>query len=73
MLCPFCQSEMTEGYLQSARQVIFTEKRKKAFISSRKNDVPVTGFWDPTCRAYHCEKCKKVICDYADTSWDQFG
>ena len=73
MLCPFCQSEMTEGFVQSARQVFFTAKPKNFLISPGKNDVPITGFWEPLGRAYHCEKCKKVICDYADTSWDQFG
>ncbi len=73
MLCPFCQNEMTEGYLQAARQIIFTTKPKKAFITPRGDDVPVTGFWDVTCRAYHCDTCKKIVADYTDTSWDQFG
>lgn len=73
MLCPFCQTEMTEGFVQSAREVFFTAKPKKVFITAGDGDVLLTGIWNPKGRAYHCEACKKVICDYTDTSWDQFG
>ncbi len=66
MLCPFCQSEMTEGFVQSGREICFTTERKKWFLLTDENDISVSkNNWTfPACRAYHCAACKKVICDY---------
>lgn len=69
MKCPCCSKEMTKGFVQSARRIFFTEVRNDSWLDiSGKDDVVLsTHNWtNPTCIAYHCEDCKKVVIDYSD-------
>ena len=68
MNCPDCGNEMTRGWVQSARRVLFTTtKNESGFSFKAKGDVVLTAnnFINPTCIAYHCGACKKVVIDYA--------
>ena len=66
MLCPYCQSEMTKGYIQCRDGVYWTPDRalvpalsgiKKGAVSLR-ND-PEYG--NSTSAAHLCNKCRRVI------------
>ena len=71
MNCPCCGKEMVSGVVQSARQIFFTTKPhknwfapdtagKEEYLLSRHN-------WTrPTCSAFHCPDCKKVVIDYSE-------
>ena len=68
MNCPYCGNEMARGWVQSARRVLFTTtKNESGFVFKDKSDVVLTAnnFVNPTCIAYHCGACKKVVIDYA--------
>ena len=69
MNCPYCGNEMTRGWVQSARKVLFTTTKKEgSFLTNNKNDVVLTvnNFVNPSCIAYLCGTCKKVVIDYAE-------
>lgn len=69
MKCPCCSSEMTRGWVQSARRILFTTLKSEAFFDIKaKDDVILSSHnWtNPTCIAYHCADCKKVVIDYSE-------
>ena len=71
MKCPYCSREMTKGWVQSARRVLFTTNKNDGGLDIKdKSDVVLTAnnFFNPTCVAYHCGNCKKVVIDYAEKS-----
>jgi len=68
MKCPCCGSEMIKGYVVSARRILFsTEDNECLFDIKSKEDVVLSSHnWTgPTCIAYHCDKCQKVVIDYS--------
>ena len=69
MKCPYCNSEMKDGYIQSARGTIFSIEPHKVQFWPNKSigefTVPSQSRLAPTCAAYHCPRCKKIILDYA--------
>ena len=68
MKCPWCGKEMTDGYINSARKVVFSKDPNEVlFYINSKNNVNLTQYnWTaPSAKAYHCENCKKVVVDYA--------
>ena len=78
MKCPCCQNEMVSGVVQSARQIFFTTKaHKNWFIPDIEGNDEIllsTHNWTkPTCIAYNCPKCKKIVIDYADGSMNLNG
>ena len=72
MKCPFCDNEMTKGVVQSARQIFFTTQAHKNWfvpdVAVGDEVVLSSRNWTrPTCAAYHCAECKKVIVDYSES------
>ena len=70
MKCPCCGNEMTSGIVQSFRQIFITTKVNKNWdvpiIAGNEEVVLSSHNWTrPTCSAYHCAKCKKVVIDYS--------
>ena len=72
MKCPICNREMKEGVVQSARTFFFTTEAHTLFFRPDTGNEEITlskhNWTRPTCKAYHCEKCKKVLLDYEDES-----
>ena len=70
MKCPYCDKEMTSGVVQSARQIFFAAKAHKFwFFPDPANNEVLLSFdnWvKPSCIAYHCAECKKVLIDYSE-------
>ena len=66
--CPYCDKEMISGYVQGGREVFFTETKHKWLFSHSKEEILLTynNMTAPTCTAYHCAECKKVIIDYEE-------
>ena len=71
MKCPCCGNDMTSGLVQSARWIFFTTKAHKNFFvpntAGNKEILLSSHNWTrPTCTAYHCAGCKKVVIDYSE-------
>ena len=67
MRCPYCKNEIEYGFVQSNKEIIYTNSEKNSpLVWARKGDVRLTpGFWGPaTCSAWHCPGCRKVIIEY---------
>ena len=70
MKCPSCGNKMTIGVVQAARWIYFTTRAHKFFFrpnTSNEEEVLLSSHnWTrPTCTAYHCSRCKKVVIDYS--------
>lgn len=69
MKCPCCGNQMTRGYIQSVRNIVFTtQKKKPIFNKDLSADIVLNTdnlLTNPTCVAYHCVDCKKVVVDYS--------
>lgn len=69
MKCPTCGQEMEEGVVQSAREIFFTiEPHRFWFKVKKEEEVLLSSHnWTrPTCVAYLCRNCKKVVINYAE-------
>lgn len=68
MRCPFCGNEMTSGAVQSGRVFFFATEPHNVWLwpNAAKGDFILSSDnWTiPTCVAYHCPECKKVVLDY---------
>ena len=66
MKCPFCEKEMENGFIQGARQFFYTTKKKRVLFLPSDDDIELSNnnCTSPTCIAYHCIECKKIIIDY---------
>jgi len=66
MKCPFCNTEMKQGWLTSKGRILWSQKENKISIIKGKNDIYPQGstFFEPKIPTYCCEKCKKMILDY---------
>jgi len=69
MKCPYCDTEMEKGVIQSAREVFWSCKKRKLFFraSADKGDVLIAqlGWNGSFAESYLCRRCKKVIFDYS--------
>ena len=67
MKCPTCGQEMEEGFVQSAREIFFAIEPHRFWFKVKKEEVLLSSHnWTrPTCVAYLCRNCKKVVINYA--------
>lgn len=63
MKCPYCASELEQGFVQSSGGIIWSKKKKLiAGYASQSSDVHIAaGFGGAYKEAYHCPGCKKII------------
>ena len=63
-----CGQEMEEGFVQSAREIFFTIEPHRFWFKVKKEEVLLSSHnWTrPTCIAYLCRNCKKVVINYAE-------
>lgn len=72
--CPFCNNDMTKGYIQSRDPLYWSEKiRKIAAIPPINNSILLaipdeTVFKGTSIEAYNCSKCKKIVISYDENS-----
>lgn len=71
MKCPYCGGEMVSGVIQSARAIFFATKEHKMWLGpyfTDKDEVLLTlhNWSKPTCAAYRCRSCKKIVIDEPD-------
>ena len=67
MLCPWCNQEMKQGFLQSSRSIIFSPEIAEGVVMAlREGEVKLTKhFWStPRAPAWHCAGCKRVVAEY---------
>ncbi len=71
MLCPCCGREMKCGYIQCRSEIWWSEK-KRVFASSTLTSGEIISLTDSYdllrgafASAYCCNRCKKIIVDYA--------
>ena len=70
MKCPWCEREMTDGFINSMRKVVFSQKPQDEdafFFWPDAECINLTqhNWTKPSAKALHCENCKKVIVDYS--------
>lgn len=67
MKCPGCGKEMEKGAVQSTRSYYFTKETSKfSSVPNLGTDIRLSGggvLQTPTCTAFHCKDCKKVVLD----------
>ena len=69
MNCPYCGKEMTKGVVQGSRGFYFTTQPQSVWFwpDKTRGDFFLSSHnWTvPSCVAYHCAACRKVLFDYA--------
>ena len=79
MKCPYCNSEMEKGLIQSNNELSWFKGEKRKFFGRAfmYDDSVVLSEMSyikgSACIAYNCPDCKKIIIDYADESHDLNG
>lgn len=66
MKCPYCEKEMVRGYIQSSRDIFWSDRKHKSFYTADKDKGEVeiaaaTLMSGAVTDAYICNDCKKVI------------
>jgi hypothetical protein len=68
MLCPYCNKEMENGYIQSGTIIIWTPKKHKISLLPRNDGRDIHLAKKPlggaTVYAYRCNDCKRIIINY---------
>ena len=67
MNCPVCGKKMGVGFVESQSRIFFVEQRKSVIwpFWTDNDETKLCDFWSvPTCIAYICRSCKKVVIDY---------
>ena len=79
MICPYCNNEMEKGLIQSPQEISWLKGEKRKFFGRaefHKGSVVLSQLSfmkGSACIAYNCQKCKKIVIDYADGSNDLNG
>lgn len=67
MKCPYCEKKMKRGAIQSAREIFWSNYKRRLFFRPNidKGDVSIAPFGlnGTVKEAYLCKNCKKVIND----------
>lgn len=72
MKCPYCNTEMTLGYIQCIDGVYWSEKKRTVSRLPPLNNCslelatgggPLSG---SAVEAYRCAECKKIVIDYSE-------
>ena len=66
MKCPYCNEEMKSDYLQTARDLYWTEKPKKVLMIANLDDdilIGKTTFGGVLAEVDMCPNCKKIVID----------
>ncbi len=63
MKCPYCNQEMENGFVQSARDIFWGGKKHKLFFKpSNDNEFIIADGWNGcVISAYCCRDCEKII------------
>jgi len=64
MVCPYCNSDMTKGFLVSNRRIIWSQCKDHPTIIEGKSEVVPPGstlLFGSNVPTFHCESCKKLI------------
>lgn len=70
MKCPYCNEEMTPGYIQCRDGVYWSEKKRPVAalppITGKFVDLRTIGHgeYKHYATAYNCPACKKIVIDY---------
>ena len=70
MKCPYCNSDLTEGFIYSPRALSWTTRKLKTFSETsltKEGNIVLseTGLLQPAkVVAYNCPSCKKIIISY---------
>lgn len=66
MKCPYCNTEMEEGVLQSERYLLWAKAKHAVSYHPKDGEVLLRekAVGNVTVKAYICKQCKKIIADY---------
>ncbi|OUQ56954.1 hypothetical protein B5E58_09880 [Tyzzerella sp. An114] len=68
MKCPYCNSEMEQGFLHGMKRVAWMTKKRKSETALNGDDIVFedNAFNDFIFSGYICKDCKKMVIDYSD-------
>ncbi len=65
MECPYCKNEMRKGFVQSAREIFFSERERVLFYRSHpklEKDIRIANLWNEyAAPAHYCDACQCLI------------
>lgn len=61
MICPYCNREMTEGYLSSSRSITFRTNKKLEYSSKEFFYVSKGFLHGCFAEANYCEGCDTIV------------
>lgn len=63
MICPYCEKEMTRGYVAGLSGITFSEEYRRVSLYVRKGDISIAKFTGCVAHkaAWLCENCRMVI------------
>ena len=67
MKCPFCNNEMTKGYIQSGQHILWTQKKHNiSLIPINDNEIILSKklLGGSSVSGHICKNCKKIILEY---------
>lgn len=66
MKCPWCNSEMEDGCIQSFKSDIVYRKEYTYFSGADENDIVLNKNFltNPRVAACICKQCKKIVIEY---------
>lgn len=68
MKCPYCNSEMEQGFLQGMERLAWVKKPHKVSLLPKQGEILLENnmIKGATFSASICKSCKKILLDYTD-------
>lgn len=65
MNCPYCQSEMSEGYVMGLRRLARGNNKRKLALYEKEFEITLAENLNvANTPSYRCENCKVIIIKY---------
>ncbi len=68
MLCPFCNSQMEKGFLQSGSIMVWVTKKHHLSLLPKEGEILLDRKYLTNCAvpSWNCRNCRKIITGYEE-------